>query len=105
MAAEPTKRVLFLAYYFPPLGGGGVQRSLKFCKYLPQFGYTPRVVTGPPSASFYWPPHDKFINMGKEQGLKFTFGSDSRNMIAGKLVYCKAVARKCNLKREDFFIP
>jgi glycosyltransferase involved in cell wall biosynthesis len=62
MAADATKRVLFLAYYFPPLGGGGVQRSLKFCKYLPQFGYTPRVVTGPPSASFYWTPEDETLS-------------------------------------------
>lgn len=41
------RRVLFLAYYFPPLGGGGVQRSLKFVRYLPEHGYEPVVVTGP----------------------------------------------------------
>jgi glycosyltransferase involved in cell wall biosynthesis len=41
------RRVLFLAYYFPPLGGGGVQRSLKFVRYLPDHGYEPVVVTGP----------------------------------------------------------
>jgi glycosyltransferase involved in cell wall biosynthesis len=34
-----------LAYYFPPLGGGGVQRTLKFVKYLPAAGYDPVVVT------------------------------------------------------------
>jgi histidinol phosphatase-like PHP family hydrolase len=50
-------------------------------------------------------PHDKFINMAKDQGLKFTFGSDSRNQNAGRLIYSKAVAKKCNLKKEDFFIP
>ena len=50
-------------------------------------------------------PHEKFILMAKEAGLKFTFGSDSRNQIAGRLDYCKHVARKCSLKREDFFIP
>ncbi len=38
------KKVLFLAYYFPPMGGGGVQRIAKFCKYLPQFGYEPAVL-------------------------------------------------------------
>lgn len=36
---------LMLAYYFPPIGGGGVQRSLKFCRYLPDFGYHPVVLT------------------------------------------------------------
>jgi hypothetical protein len=49
--------------------------------------------------------HDEFILMAKEQGLKFTFGSDSRNQQAGRLDYCKYIAKKCNLKREDFFIP
>ena len=45
----PT-RILFLAYYFPPIGGGGVQRSAKFAKYLPEFGYKPRVVTVDPAS-------------------------------------------------------
>jgi glycosyltransferase involved in cell wall biosynthesis len=31
-------RALFVAFYFPPAGGGGVQRTLKFCRYLPDFG-------------------------------------------------------------------
>ena len=31
-------RVLLIAFYFPPAGGGGVQRALKFCRYLPEFG-------------------------------------------------------------------
>jgi histidinol phosphatase-like PHP family hydrolase len=50
-------------------------------------------------------PHEEFIKMSKEQGLKFTFGSDSRNSNAGRLVYCKQVARKCGLKTEDFYTP
>jgi histidinol phosphatase-like PHP family hydrolase len=50
-------------------------------------------------------PHEKFILMAKEQGLKFTFGSHSRNHLAGRLDYCKYIAKKCNLKRDDFFIP
>lgn len=50
-------------------------------------------------------PHDKFILKAKDAGLKFTFGSDSRNQNAGRLAYCKAVAKKCNLKKEDLFIP
>ena len=50
-------------------------------------------------------PHEKFINMAKEQGLKFTFGSDTRDQKAGRLDYCKYVAKKCNLRKEDFFVP
>jgi histidinol phosphatase-like PHP family hydrolase len=50
-------------------------------------------------------PHEKFITMAKEQGLKFTFGSDTRDQKAGRLDFCKQIARKCNLRKEDFYIP
>jgi len=40
-----ARRVLVLSYYFPPSGGAGVQRVLKFVKYLPSFDWTPVVVT------------------------------------------------------------
>jgi len=39
------KKVLFIAYYFPPMGMGGVQRATKFVKYLPVFGWKPFVLT------------------------------------------------------------
>ena len=39
------KKVLVIAYHYPPLGGGGVFRTLKFTKYLPQFGFQPYVLT------------------------------------------------------------
>ena len=39
------KRVLIITYYWPPTGGSGVQRWLKFAKYLPQFGWQPVVYT------------------------------------------------------------
>ncbi|HID95804.1 MAG TPA: glycosyltransferase [Candidatus Latescibacteria bacterium] len=39
------KKVLVIAYYFPPMGMGGVQRVLKFVKYLPDFGWKPTVLT------------------------------------------------------------
>ncbi|RPI18070.1 MAG: hypothetical protein EHM58_07025 [Ignavibacteriae bacterium] len=39
------KKVLIISYYFPPSGGPGVQRVLKFVKYLPQFGWEPTVLT------------------------------------------------------------
>lgn len=40
-----ARRVLILSYYFPPAGGPGVQRVLKFTKYLPEFSWTPLVLT------------------------------------------------------------
>lgn len=39
------KKVLIITYYWPPAGGSGVQRALKFVKYLPQFGWQPVVLT------------------------------------------------------------
>ena len=39
------KKVLVISYYWPPSGGPGVQRVLKFCKYLPEFGWEPIVLT------------------------------------------------------------
>lgn len=40
-----TKKILVLSYYFPPMGMGGTQRISKFCKYLPDFGWQPQVIT------------------------------------------------------------
>jgi glycosyltransferase involved in cell wall biosynthesis len=39
------KKVAIVAYYWPPSSGSGVQRWLKFVKYLPTFGWTPFIVT------------------------------------------------------------
>ena len=40
-----NKKVFIVSFFFPPLGGGGVQRMLKFAKYLPDFGWQPVVLT------------------------------------------------------------
>ena len=47
------RRVLIIAYYFPPSGGSGVQRALKFVKYLPAFGWQPVVLTLDPAKAAY----------------------------------------------------
>ncbi len=38
-------KVLVIAYYYPPLGLSGVQRTLKFTKYMPKFDWEPTVIT------------------------------------------------------------
>jgi glycosyltransferase involved in cell wall biosynthesis len=53
------RRILFLAYHFPPIGGGAVQRNVGFARYLGRFGYTPVVVTGPGGGDHYWTPADE----------------------------------------------
>jgi glycosyltransferase involved in cell wall biosynthesis len=47
MALKETDQtnLLYISYYWPPSGGPGVQRGLKFCKYLPQFGVQPGILT------------------------------------------------------------
>ncbi len=39
------RQVLIITYYFPPCGGAGVQRTLKFVKYLRAFDWDPIVLT------------------------------------------------------------
>ena len=39
------KKVLVITYYWPPSGGAGVQRWLKFVKYLNEFGWEPIIYT------------------------------------------------------------
>jgi hypothetical protein len=45
-------KVLVLAYYFPPMAYSGVQRVLKFVKYLPKHGWQPTVLTVDPAGYF-----------------------------------------------------
>lgn len=52
MSDRGRRKFLLLAYYFPPLGMGGVQRTAKFVKYLPLFGWEPVVVTVKDTAYF-----------------------------------------------------
>jgi hypothetical protein len=63
-------RVLFLSYFFPPIGGAGVQRSAKFVRYLPDEGYEPVVVTGPGEAGGHWTPADESLAGDVPSGIR-----------------------------------
>jgi hypothetical protein len=52
-------KVLVIAYYFPPMGLSGVQRTLKFVKYMKNYNWEPTVITSGKVAYF---AHDKFLN-------------------------------------------
>lgn len=58
--APVRKKVLIISYFFPPIGGGGVQRTAKFVKYLRNFGYDPIVVTVD-EGHYYWGEDDKTL--------------------------------------------
>ena len=47
------KKVLIITYYWPPSGGGGVQRWVKFAKYLRKFNIEPIVLTVDPNYASY----------------------------------------------------
>jgi glycosyltransferase involved in cell wall biosynthesis len=46
-------KVLIITYYWPPSGGAGVQRWLKFAKYLPEFGWEPVILSVDPAYAAY----------------------------------------------------
>ena len=43
--ARGSRRILLIAYYFPPLAGSGVFRPLRLARYLPRHGWDTTVVT------------------------------------------------------------
>jgi glycosyltransferase involved in cell wall biosynthesis len=46
-----VRRVLMIAFHFPPLrGSSGIQRTLKFARYLPDNGWLPMVLSASPRA-------------------------------------------------------
>jgi len=59
------KKVLIITYYWPPSGGAGVQRWLKFAKFLPEYGWQPVILTVDPEFASY-PQRDE--SLSKEIG-------------------------------------
>ncbi len=115
------KPVLIISYYFPPSGGPGVQRVLKFVKYLPQFGWKPIVLTVengdfpardesllneiPPDVKVYrtkiFEPYALYRKLtGKPPGAAV----DVENIPQGERKR-SAMERVAGLVRETFFIP
>jgi histidinol phosphatase-like PHP family hydrolase len=50
-------------------------------------------------------PDEKFITQAKRAGLKFTFGTDSRNEHAAHFYYCYQMAQRCGLLQGDMYVP
>ncbi len=49
-------------------------------------------------------PDENFITLAKRAGVKFTFGTDSRNQNATHFYYCYQMAHKCGLTEADMFV-
>lgn len=56
------KRVLIITWYWPPSGGAGVQRWLKFSKYLPSYGWEPVILTVDPACASYQQTDERLID-------------------------------------------
>jgi len=115
------KKVLIIAYYWPPSGGSGVQRWLKFVKYLPSFGWEPYVFTPenpsfavrdesllrdvPPEAEVIrfpiWEPYELFFGLSKLTGQQKA--AKPTEMVSNKK---KSLFQKISTWiRGNFFIP
>ncbi len=115
-----NKKVLIITYYWPPSGGSGVQRWLKFVKYLTRMGWEPYVYT-PENPSFtikdeslqkdvsdilqviklpIWEPYHLFFKLQKLFGKKDTKQSDF--ISTGKKSLFQSVS---SWIRGNFFIP
>lgn len=56
------KRILIITYYWPPAGGPGVQRWLKFVKYLKEFGIQP-IIYAPLNPHYPIVDHDLMLEI------------------------------------------
>ncbi len=112
-----SKRILIITYYWPPSAGSGVQRWLKFAKYLPQYGWTPVIYT-PENPDFnlldesllsdipveaeiikqsIWEPYAIAKLFSKDKKLNTGIVGDGPNMSKKK--------KFMNWVRGNFFIP
>ncbi|MGO9518431.1 MAG: glycosyltransferase [Candidatus Korobacteraceae bacterium] len=75
-------RVLFVAYHFPPqAGSSGLLRSLKFCRYLPEFGWSPTVLTISPRA-YERTDNSQLAEVPSSVNVTRAFGLDSQRHLA-----------------------
>lgn len=112
------KKILIISYYWPPAGGPGVQRWLKFVKYLPEFGWEPTVFI-PENPSY--PIVDETLQKDVPVNLKMIktkiwepyqlaekFGKDNKKFKAGQFDVGENQSWKAKLSifvRGNFFIP
>ncbi|MCQ4035195.1 glycosyl transferase family 1 [Kaistella montana] len=113
-----NKKILIISYYWPPSGGPGVQRWLKFVKYLPEFGWEPTVFI-PENPSY--PIIDESLENEVSKDLKIIktkiwepyqiaefFGKDNKKFKAGQFDVGENQSLKSKLSiwvRGNFFIP
>ncbi|WP_116036584.1 glycosyltransferase [Rhodohalobacter sp. SW132] len=71
-----------IAYYFPPMGGSGVQRPLKFAKYLKKFGWEPIVLA--PEPGMYHTFDDSLLQEAAQASIRIERVENSAIFQPGK---------------------
>ena len=111
------KKVLIITYYWPPAGGSGVQRWLKFTKYLPKYNWQPIIYT--PENPYFEVQDEALLNdipteakiwktpIWEPYALKDKlFGKGSESQSAGVITNKKSLKNKVlNWVRGNVFIP
>jgi glycosyltransferase involved in cell wall biosynthesis len=111
------KKVLIITYYWPPAGGSGVQRWLKFTKYLPKYNWQPIIYT--PENPYFEVKDQALLNdipaeaeiyktpIWEPYALKDKlFGKGSESQSAGVITNKKSLKNKVlNWVRGNVFIP
>jgi glycosyltransferase involved in cell wall biosynthesis len=106
---ENVRKVLVVSYYFPPMGLSGVQRTLKFVKYLPEYDWSPIVLTT--GATNYFAFDESLlsdtnsdlisIHRTEKDPFKFSKGNESKT-----LVYPSRLKQRLfRMLSQSIFIP
>jgi glycosyltransferase involved in cell wall biosynthesis len=82
--AGRQRTVTHIAYFFPPIGGAGAQRSLKFVRYLPLFGFASKVITGSGESGGRWTPADESLVEEVEQSSEIHRVAGPEPAVAGR---------------------
>jgi len=110
-----ANRVLMIACAFPPTGGPGVQRTVKFVKYLPDHGWQPTVWTAPPLAGL--PRDDSLVgDIPSGVGIQRFAGEGAGDVTLGALrrvssspgwlgSVAQALERRLTVRRKSRLFP
>ena len=101
-------KVLVIAYYFPPLGLSGVQRTFKFVKYMLKYNWEPTVITT--SKIAYYAYDDSLMNELNSLGIEVIriSGNEPNSLLSklGNFKPPKEIIRKIfNFISQSIFIP
>jgi glycosyltransferase involved in cell wall biosynthesis len=101
-------KVLVVAYYFPPLGLSGVQRTLKFVKYMKKFNWEPTVLTT--GNAGYFAHDNSLLKEAEDAGVRIIrTGAFDPNSLLSRYKTIKPPAESIrkffNRVSQTFFIP